>query len=74
MALETKVVHPQLLLVAKRFCFPTFLDLVIDFVRAKYGLSSNKFKSAISSYNLLEKKDLQNQIEKIVETFVSPKK
>ena len=32
--------------------------LVIDYVRANYGLSSNSFKSAISAYDLLDKSDL----------------
>ena len=44
--------------------------LVIDHVRTMHGLSSNSFKSAISAYELLEKTDLQKQIEKIVKTFV----
>lgn len=48
--------------------------LVIDYVRKNNGLSSNSFKSAISAYDLLEDSKLQKQIEKIVQTFVSPKK
>lgn len=47
--------------------------LVIDFVRANHGLSSNVFKSAISAYELLDKSVPQKQIEKIVETFVGAK-
>lgn len=48
--------------------------LVIDYVRSKYDMSSNTFKAAISTYDLLEKKELQDEIEKIVRAFLNPKK
>lgn len=48
--------------------------LVIDYVKAHHGLSSNSFKSAISAYGLLEQSDLRGQIEKIVQSFVTPAK
>ena len=47
--------------------------LVIDFVQRNHSMTSNELKSAISSYDLLEKAPLQKQIDKIVETFVNPK-
>lgn len=47
--------------------------LVIDYVKYHHGLSSKSFKSAISAFDLLES-DLNDQIEKIVQSFVAPKK
>jgi len=48
--------------------------LVIDYVNSHYKMSSNSFKSAISAYELLEDSDFSQQIEKIVGSFVEPKK
>ena len=47
-----------------------YLDyLVIDFLRENHGINSNEFKSAVSTYNLLDKKPAMNQIELVVNQF-----
>lgn len=47
---------------------------MIDYVKANYGLSSNSFKAAISSYDLLEDAEFQKQLEKVVQRFVKSSK
>ena len=47
-----------------------YLDyLVIDFLREKHEINSNEFKSAVSTYNLRDKKAAQDQIENVVQKF-----